>query len=631
MASTASSWSQDLKLTEAIISVSEQLAEDESDPEAAAMYIEKLHELAENPVRVNSSDETEISRLFFLSDFQIKALADYSHSTGKIFSVFEIANIPGFNRETTEMMIPFITLDSNPATKADSIHFRSTILTNFSIRGEKDSATEGSQWKILTKYKFTSGSVSGGFTAEKDAGEKMFNERVPDFFSSYFAFSGKGFIRKFVLGDYSAKFGQGLNVNTGLRTGVALTAQGSMASRNEIRQYSSTDENKFFRGVATGFTAGKMDIDLFYSFNNIDATAGMDSVESLYTAGLHTTDLLMKKKDVLSLQTYGANIVFNLGNTRLGTAWTRDRLSLPLIKNTAELRNINDFSGNRNQLYSLYYSTIIKKMLFYGEIAINDSLQKALIQGVSLRMSDRLTVNLLYRNYEAGFFSFHGKGPGSSISWNERGLMGNFSFEAAKHLFLSAGVDMRQFPWLRYRCSAPSSAMKKEIRLKYLPSDNLSFEVLYNYSMSMTDDPQSERISLQKENVTRSLRWSVRFSPHENFTLATRMDFKSYNNNASKGMLMFQDASYSFSQIPLSLWFRYCLFKTDSWDSRLYAYENDILYSFSIPSLSGEGSRSYMMIRYKISRMTEVRFRYGISFDGDKDQGDFKFQLKLNF
>jgi len=30
--------------------------------------------------------------------------------------------------------------------------------------------------EILTKYKFTSGNISGGFTGKKDAGEKLFQE-----------------------------------------------------------------------------------------------------------------------------------------------------------------------------------------------------------------------------------------------------------------------------------------------------------------------------------------------------------------------------------------------------------------------------------------------------------------------
>jgi len=62
---------QNEKQSEIIVSIAEELAADESDPDAITLFIEQLHELSENPVNVNSGDETEISRLFFLSDFQI--------------------------------------------------------------------------------------------------------------------------------------------------------------------------------------------------------------------------------------------------------------------------------------------------------------------------------------------------------------------------------------------------------------------------------------------------------------------------------------------------------------------------------------------------------------------------------
>ena len=175
---------QELKLSEAIVNIAEELAADESDPLAAASYTEKLQELAENPVKLNSSGENELSRLFFLSDFQVKALADYAHSSGRIITVFELANIPGFDRETVEMMIPFITLDIKNKTSIDSSRGKSTLLTNIYFKpGNIDSASLGPPMRILSKYKFSAGGFSGGLTVEKDPGEKLFSGSppLPDF------------------------------------------------------------------------------------------------------------------------------------------------------------------------------------------------------------------------------------------------------------------------------------------------------------------------------------------------------------------------------------------------------------------------------------------------------------------
>ena len=78
-------------------------------------------------------------------------------------------------------------------------------------------------------------------------------------------------------------------------------------------------------------------------------------------------------------------------------------------------------------------------------------------------------------------------------------------------------------------------------------------------------------------------------------------------------MLLLQDISYRFGKIPLSVWFRYCIFKTDSWYSRLYVYENDLLNSFSIPALSGEGSRSYINGCMESEKFIDLRIKYGIT------------------
>jgi hypothetical protein len=640
------SFSQETKLPQVITIIAEELAADDSDPDAAVTYIEWLSELAENPVMLNSANEDEISRLFFLSEFQVKALADYAHSSGNIISVYEILNIPGFDKETTEMMKPFIILENKYSFNPDSVKWKNMSITNISIKpGNVDTTSLGSQWKILSKYRFSAGRFSGGLTCEKDPGESLFYNDPPftDFLSAHLAWNGKGILRRLIIGDYSARFGLGTNINNGIRTAFSLTAPGYVSAREEIKPYTSSDENSFFRGVATEFAINNLAVSLLYSKNYIDATLNSSSglaedyIENFYLTGSHNTPSSLLKKDAASDLTYGINLSYDIKNLRIGLVWSENKFSLPVNSSGNNIEDVFDFKGYKNQSYSINYRSLIKKIMLYGEFSTNGNNKYAFVQGMSIRPSDRLNILFLFRNYGAGYFAFHGKGPGSSSrTGNEQGIMGNFTFEAAKHLFIGAGYDISKYPWLKYRCSAPSMEKRQEVRLKYLPSERLILEVLYSLRNSEFDKITTVGVPDQVELISRTFKGSVKYMIKENLSLMIRFDQKYIDPTGSMGMLLLEDVNYRFSSLPLTIWLRYCIFNTDDWDSRLYTYENDLLYSFSIPALSGTGTRSYIMVKWEIGELAEFRFRYGITELSKRgttteDKNEIKIQFRVWF
>ncbi len=630
------------KLSENIIEIAEELAGDESDPEAVSIFIDRLHELSENPVRINIADQEELSRLFFLTDFQVRAIIDYVETSGSIVTIYEIANIPGFDKETAEMMTPFIIFEKRSVNPADSAHLRHTLISNFSIKPQNhDTSFIGSDWKILSRYKFVAGGFSGGCTLEKDPGEKLLTGSPPrpDFLSGYIAFKRSGLVRNIIVGDYSARFGQGLNINTGMARGISLTTMGYMSASDEIRPYTSSDESRFLHGAATKMVFGNAELSLFFSKNETDATLASSSgtsndlIESFSLSGIHNTPALLKKKDNVSILAYGFDLSYNLNNIKAGIVWTKNKISLPIQPATDDPGNVFDFTGDEKSLYSLYYSSLIKRILLYGELTSDNSKKYGLIQGLSVRASDRLTVNVLFRSYSSGFSSFYGHGPGiSSSSTNEKGILGNFSFEALKHLFISGGFDREDFPWLRYRCSAPSSGLRKEVKIRYLPAENITIEALYHYQYSMIDNNLQPGIPRQDKIIARSLKASVKYKANENLSFTSRAEYKLVDPSDSKGFILCQDMNYTFRKFPLTIWARYCIFNTADWSSRIYTYENDLLYSFSIPALSGEGSRSYIMAKLKVGDFGEVRIKYASTYLlAGENSNEIKMQFRVWF
>ena len=66
-----------------------------------------------------------------------------------------------------------------------------------------------------------------------------------------------------------------------------------------------------------------------------------------------------------------------------------------------------------------------------------------------------------------------------------------------------------------------------------------------------------------------------------------------FNNYKGKqtGWMMYQ-AYIQILKEQLRLSARYAIFNTDSYDTRIYAYEKDVLYAFSVPALYATGSHT---------------------------------------
>ncbi|MFH0840978.1 MAG: hypothetical protein V1903_00015, partial [Bacteroidota bacterium] len=360
-----------------------------------------------------------------------------------------------------------------------------------------------------------------------------------------------------------------------------------------------------------------------------------ESVIAFYTSGLHSTISSIKKKDSLTDMVYGINISYSRSNFRAGTTWSQEWFSLPFQIVNDDPAKIFNFSGKSNSVYSFYYNTLLGRMLLFGEVSVNESLKIAIIQGLTLRPSNRLSINLLFRHYDNGFISLHGKGPGStSSSGSENSVTGNFLFEAAKHFFISGGCQLREYPWLRYRNSSPSYYIRKELRGRYVPTEKFLAEAACNFTLTTSDDNSTNLIPRIEELTARTFSSIFRYSLTDELTLGTRFYYKYAEESGEKGVAMLQDITYRFGNCPLTVWARFCLFNSNSWDTRIYIYENDLLYSFSVPPLYGNGSRNYMMLSWKIKERAELRFKYGIS--SKKETGllyqnteEFKFQVRI--
>jgi hypothetical protein len=104
------------------------------------------------------------------------------------------------------------------------------------------------------------------------------------------------------------------------------------------------------------------------------------------------------------------------------------------------------------------------------------------------------------------------------------------------------------------------------------------------------------------------------------------------------GYLISQNINYKPMGSPFGIIFLYALFDTYSYNERIYSYENDVLYGYSVPAYEGKGIRCLLLFNWNPFRKLEIWLRYAQTFYTDRNtigtgleliNGDLKSEIKL--
>ena len=96
-------------------------------------------------------------------------------------------------------------------------------------------------------------------------------------------------------------------------------------------------------------------------------------------------------------------------------------------------------------------------------------------------------------------------------------------------------------------------------------------------------------------------------------------EFSFYQNQSfNKGFVIYQDLIFKPKKIPLKIQTRLAFFDTDNYDTRIYAFENDVLYAFSVLPYYGQGLRYYFNVSYKINRNFSLWLRFSQTYFTDR-------------
>ena len=576
--------------------------------------LDDLSYLGQHPLSINWASKEELQRLHFVSDIQIDDLIEFRNKTGQIYSIYEMAAIEGFNPDLLQKLEPFLSFeiqgDTHKNKKSDNdIIGRSTRAFSNSQGGVDNPNYEGSMERYYLRLKHTSRHLEFGVVAEKDPGEAFFagsNKNGFDHVGAYGNFKIGPAGQRIFIGDYRINFGQGLVANQGFSMGKSAETTQIFRSGQGIRSNSSTDENQFFRGIASQLKLGPITFMPFVSLrtldSNIDTIEGKPYFGAFQTSGYHRTISEIAGKNTLEQMVGGGYTGFSYRRWSIGITGIFTRFNAQ-INRSDEPSNQFLWEGKENFVAGIDWKGSVKNVFLFGEAAASANNGKALLTGILLSPASNAEFTAVYRNINKTYFSFFSNAFTESSRINdEHALYLGFKFFPAPRWTLRSYADFFQYRWIKYTTAAPSNGTELFAQLTYRASDRTEFYLRYFQEEKKIKVISGNYKYNEPQQINRfRLNFSQKVSEH--FSLKSRIELSLYSKlEDEKGILVYQDVIYKPVGRRFSMNGRLAYFDTDGYNSRLYAYENDLLYSFSIPALYGNGIRTYINLRQTFSK-----------------------------
>jgi predicted porin len=172
-------------------------------------------------------------------------------------------------------------------------------------------------------------------------------------------------------------------------------------------------------------------------------------------------------------------------------------------------------------------------------------------------------------------------------------------------LHINGYGDFYRFPFLKFRTDAPGRGEDYLLQLTYKPNTIVELYLRYrNEQKQINESNVSSVTNYLVYNTRENIRLHLTYKISPQFTLKSRAETVHFNKkegNKSEGFLTYLEGSYK-PNMNISANLRLQYFETDDYNSRIYAYENDVLYSFSIPPFFDKGVRYYLNINYDVNR-----------------------------
>jgi hypothetical protein len=645
----------------------ERLTERATSDESVSDALEELVNLAEHPVDLNNATPGELMQIPFLSGKQVARLSEYRQTYGEILTFYELALVQGFDSALVRTIEPYIIL--LPVSVIPALLPRNLLKfgrQNLILRYEQvlpdskgyirsDSALanvnagyQGTPQRYYFRYSYTwFDKVRIGFAGEKDPGEQFFRgaqNRGMDYYCGFLSIGNLGFLKNLTLGNFRVSYGQGLTFGSGISTGsmpgfsvAAYQSNSILRPSSGARPSLSVSEGDYLRGITGTIKTGPVEISCFVSRHSRDAnviisdsvTEEPSEISSLIDAGYHRTASELADKNAITELIAGGNLSttfskginfgFKIGVTGVYSGWSA------ALNPEIKAYNAFAFRGRVNHVAGVDWLMRYKSLFFAGEVSRSANGGMALLAMATLTPDSRVNITLVYRNYQPEYQNLFGNAFGqNSNNSNERGLYVATNIALHRKVSVSFFGDFYSFPWLKYRIDRPVEGVETGIMAGWQATRNLNLTIrLYTKSGAINSPSGEANLHTLLDSRLRSYRLSLTWIPDLLFSLRTRLEARETQTGgwpSGFGYLVCQDLQVKPSLFPLSGTIRYALFDIPGYDQRIYIYEPEVLYGYSMPAYSGKGIRVCVVAKWRITRWCEIWARGGITYYSDRKE-----------
>lgn len=532
-----------------------------------------LYALHDAPIDLNHTSDEELARLYFLSPRQIDDILAYA-DRHPFESLYELQLIHSLADYDIRNLLPFVQIaDNREAENTNNkmyarevfAHAKHELVVRLDARNIE--SFEGSDpMYVQGRYRFDfQRRVTFGAQLRRPAGGEAKDLQ----YGAYLQLRDIGHLHSLVAGNFQASFGQGLVFAPAFHSGKSSYVASAGQTRKGLRYYSSVDGAALHGiGATCRWNWGKatrLDVSALYSMS-------------------HANDSTWR-------HVLGANLT--LRHKRLEVQLTAaEKLWSDSIRpyNNAAY-NQHYFRGYNQAVIGASFRYNHGWFDLFGEVATaqNEKWGLGTIVGSRFYPTDGVSLVALYRYYSPYFDNALGYAfSETSRLGDENGGYLGFEVTRLRKWRFSGYADVFYFSGVKYGIPQPGT-------LGY----DLLGEVRYHSPLTANRSPFTVTLRLRARKKGATSTYSARaqfdWSKGE-WSLRTTADA---NYVTSYGVSLAQDVAYSFSRVPLALRLRAQFFDARNWDNRIYLYEHDVLYAFSIPASYGLGGRAYLCLKWQ--------------------------------